>query len=207
MLWWQSILRYWFSELLEVTDKSFVSFLHWLRMIVLMVSMLSWLIFTCFPLVFWERIQIHIFLYRKARHFTTPWSKCDVLIWAQPVSSDKTFSPRVVRRRWRESRVHTLQNLDYLFPPLKFDWHGDHFWLRCVTRRPSRCLRTSHKQAKHQEPQLPRYSWPVSVFRQLCGMQLGRVCARWGCIHSGGIPSTRIYLQARAALVWLTRSN
>lgn len=121
MLWWQSILCYWFSELLEVTDRSFASFLQCLGKIVLMVSMLRWLIFTCFPSVFWECIQIHVFLCRNARHFTTPWSKCDVLIRAQPVSSDKTFSPWVVRRRWGESRAHMLQNLDYLFLLLKFD--------------------------------------------------------------------------------------
>lgn len=116
MLWWQSILCYWYSELLEVASKSFVSFLHCLRMIVLTLSMLSWLTFACFPPLFWECIQI-VFLCRKGRHFTTPWSKCDVLIRAQPVSSDKTFSPWVMRR----SRLYMFWNLTYLFLLLKFD--------------------------------------------------------------------------------------
>lgn len=43
-------------------------------------------------------IWIPLFLCRKARHLTTPWSKCDVLIWAQPVSSDKTFGAWMVKK-------------------------------------------------------------------------------------------------------------
>lgn len=129
MLWWQSILHYWFSKLLDVTGKSFVSFLHWPRRIVLMVFLLSWLIFACFPSVFWECIQIHVFLCRKARHFTTPWSKCDILIWAQPFSSDKAFSPW-----WRGGAAGGEQGAHApkpgLFLLLKFGEHGDRFWLR-----------------------------------------------------------------------------
>lgn len=169
MLWWQSILCYWFSELLEVTGKSFVNFLHWPRRIVLMAFMLSWLIFACFPSVFWECIQIHVFLCRKARHFTTPWSKCDILIWAQAVSSDKAFSPW-----WWGGMAGGEQGAcapkPGLFLLLKFGEHGDHFWLRCVTHRSNRWLRTSRKRPRHQEPQLPPHSWAVSVFLRCYGV-------------------------------------
>lgn len=60
------------------------------------------------------------------------------------------------RARWTWSQIWTIL--------LKFDYPGDHFWLKCTTCRSNRWLRTSQKWPRHQKLQMPPCSWPVSVF-------------------------------------------
>lgn len=125
------------------------------------------------------------FLCRKTRHFTISWCNCDVIIW--PCQQWQNFQSLGGEKEEEgvKCKVHTLSNLDCLFLLLIFDWHGDHVWLRCMTLRSKRWLRTSYKWPRHQELQFCPWSWLLSLFLEFWGEQR---CG-WG----GSVPGEDVF--------------
>lgn len=99
-----------------------------------------------------------------------PWGKCDVIIW--PCQQWQNFQSLGGEKEEEgvKNEVHTLSNLDYLFLLLIFDWHGDHCWLRCMTLKSKRWLRSRYKWPGYEELQFSCWSWPLFMFLQLWGV-------------------------------------